>query len=82
MLTDDKVWSGPRLRPGSLSQEPTTEEVQPMETDPSEQSTSAQTQHKTPPKEAKTPSLAAKLAALKRKASDPPATSVSKQRHK
>jgi len=84
VLTDDKVGSGPRLKPGSLSQEPTAEEVQPMETDHSEQSTSTQSQHKTPSKGAKTPSLASKLAAqaVKRKATDPPSSSVSKQRPK
>jgi hypothetical protein len=54
-----------------------------METDHSEQSTS--TQNKAPQKEAteakaKAASLASKLAALKRKAADPPATSASKPR--
>ncbi len=84
VLTDDKVGSGPRLRPGSLSQEPAAEEVQPMETDHSEQSTSTQAQHKTPSNGPKTSTLASKLAAqaVKRKATDTPATSVSKQRLK
>ncbi len=83
VLTDDKVGSGPRLRPGSLSKEPALEEVQPMETEPTEptkQSTSSNTQ----PKPSSQATLAAKLAAqaLKRKASDQPDTVTSKQRHK
>jgi len=81
VLTDDKVGSGPRLRPGSLSQEPTPEEVQPMETDSTDQSTSSS---KTSNKATKTPTLASKLAAqaVKRKATDPPAPRDSKQRTK
>lgn len=84
MLTDDKVGSGPRLRPGSLSQEPTPGEVQPMETEPTEQSTSSKTPPKTTSKATMTPTLAAKLAAqaLKRKASDPPGSVASKPRLK
>ncbi len=68
VLTDDKVGSGPRLKPGVLSKGPVTvqDHVQPMETDhdnpeaaqPSEQSTSKA--------DAPGLSLAAKLA-LKRK---------------
>jgi hypothetical protein len=90
VLTDDKVGSGPRLRPGTLSQGPPVEEVQPMETEQSEQteqsgqSTSSNTSRKMPSKGNRTPTLASKLAAqaVKRKASDPPASSVSKQRLK
>jgi hypothetical protein len=90
VLTDDKVGSGPRLRPGVLSQgptegaQPTAKEVQPMETDHTEQSTSSQLSNKTPSKATKTPTLASKLAAqaVKRKATDAPASSVSKQRLK
>ncbi len=84
VLTDDKVGSGPRLRPGSLSQEPAPEEVQPMETDSTEQSTSSSKPLKTPGKAIKSPTLAAKLSAqsAKRKATDPPAPRDSKQRTK
>jgi hypothetical protein len=85
VLTDGKVGSGPRLRPGSLSQEPTPEEAQPMETDSTEQSTSSsKTPLKTPSKATKTSTLASKLAAqaVKRKATDPPAPRDSKQHTK
>jgi len=94
VLTDDKVGSGPRLRPGTLSQGPPVEEVQPMETEQSgpsgqseqseqsEQSTSSKTPHKAPSQGNRTPTLASKLAAAKRKASDPPASNISRQRQK
>jgi len=84
VLTDDKVGSGPRLRPGSLSQEPSHDEAQPMETEPTEQSTSSKSPRKTPSKTSKTPSLASKLAAqsVKRKATDPTSAVSNKQRLK
>ncbi len=93
VLTDDKVGSGPRLRPGTLSQAP-ADDVQPMETDPGEQSGSAspkQSSSTSPkptqaaaPKTATATTLAAKLAAqsFKRKAADSPNPTAAKQRPK
>jgi hypothetical protein len=97
VLTDDKVGSGPRLRPGALSQAQAPVEVdepQPMDTDSQDKSSSASTDPvNTPspkpsgsgsPKPPSTPSLASKLAAqaVKRKAADPPNLPASKQRQK
>jgi len=95
VLTDDKVGSGPRLRPGALSQAqaPTeADEPQPMDTDSQDKSTSAdpisipspKPSGSGSPKPPSTPSLASKLAAqaVKRKAADPPNIPASKQRQK
>jgi hypothetical protein len=93
VLTDDKVGSGPRLRPGALSQAP-ADDAQPMETDSSEQSSSTspkQSSSTSPeptkaasPKTAPATTLAAKLAAqaVKRKATDSPNPAAAKQRPK
>jgi hypothetical protein len=82
VLTDDKVGSGPRLRPGALAQGHTdepTEEVQPMETDNPVQSTSS-----TPTVAAPQPTLSAKLAAqaVKRKATEQLSPATAKQKPK
>ncbi len=93
VLTDDKVGSGPRLRPGALSQAPTeADESQPMDTDSQDKTTSAdpiripspKPSGSGSPKPPSTPSLASKLAAqaVKRKAADPPNIPASKQRQK
>ncbi len=77
VLTDDKVGSGPRLRPGVLSQP--VNSVEPMDTDHSETTSSPkQSTSKAQPTSLPT-SLSAKLAALKRKASDQPDSGAGKQ---
>ena len=83
VLTDDKVGSGPRLRPGVLSQPINNSE--PMETDHSESTVSPkQSTSKSQPVKAQSVSLAAKLAAqnLKRKAAESLDTGIERQRAK
>jgi hypothetical protein len=70
VLTDDKIGSGPRLKPGVLSRGPekVRDDDQPMETDPdnSEVATDQSTGQPTGQPASSVPTLASKLA-LKRK---------------
>jgi hypothetical protein len=80
VLTDDKIGSGPRLKPGVLSQKPAPDDTaSPMETDAD--TGSGSTSQPPPPQQ---PSLAAKLAAQanKRKATETPDSADSAARNK
>ncbi len=71
VLTDDKVGAGPRLRPQALLKPADVEATQPMEVD----GVSSQ-QGQLPKQPLPELTLAAKLAAAKRKASEPANTQV------